>query len=107
MSRQRAVLQPPGHVKPAQAILMQNKRRVTGNCIQAFCAYLWLVIRSFSFYEAGDVYARPFFRVPPHQLFSFAPRIAVRPCTGAIVNDSAIARPRKAPAVTEIISGFS
>src|SRR6266496_6394003 len=107
MSRKRSVLQTFWHVKPAQAVLVQNKGRVTGNRIQAFCAYLRLVIGSFSLYESRDVYARPFFRVPPHQFFSFAPRTAVRPRTGAIVNDSAITRPREAPAVTKIISGFA
>src|SRR5205814_7932075 len=51
--------------------------------------------------------ACPFFRVPPHQFFPFAPRAAVRPCTGTVVNDSAIARPREAPSVAEIISRFA
>src|SRR6476661_1927639 len=106
MSRERSVLQTFWHVKPTQAVFVQNKGRVTGNRIQAFCAYLRLVIGSFSFHESGDVYPRPFFRVPPHQFFSFTPRTAVRPCTGAIVNNSPITRPREAPAVAKIISGF-
>src|ERR1043166_4246308 len=107
MSRERAVLQTFWDVNPAQAVLVQNKRRIAGNRVEAFCAYLWLVIGSFAFYKSGHVYAGPFFRVPPHQFFSFAPRTAVRPRAGAIVNDSAITRPRETPAVTEIISGFS
>src|SRR5439155_3312420 len=46
MSWQWSVLQTFWHVKPAQAVLMQDKRRVTGDCIQAFRAYLRLVIGS-------------------------------------------------------------
>src|SRR5437879_4273165 len=107
MRRQRSILQTFWHVKPAQSVLVQNKRSITGNRVESLRAWLRFVLRSFSFYEAGNVYACPFFRVPPHQFFPFAPRTTVRPCTGTVVNDSAIARPREAPAVTEIISGFS
>src|SRR5437899_4377704 len=107
MSRKWSILQTFWHVKPAQSILVQDKRGIARNRIQAFCTYLRLVIGSFSLYESRNVYARPFFRVPPHQLFSFTPGTAVRPRTGAIVNNSAIIRPREAPAVTKIISGFT
>src|SRR6266446_7242234 len=107
MRRQRSILQTFGHVKPAQSVFVQNKRGITGNCVESFRAWLRFVLRSFSFYEAGNVYACPFFRVPPHQFFPFAPRTSVRPCTGTVVNDSAIARPREAPTMPEIISGFS
>src|SRR5947207_6540735 len=107
MRRQRSILQPLRHAKPAQSVLVQNKRGITGNRVESLRAWLRLVFRSFSFYKAGNVYACPFFRVPPHQFFPFTPRTAVRPCTGAVVNYSAIARPREAPAVAEIISGFA
>ena len=106
MRRERAVLQAFWHVDPAQAVLVQDKRRITWNCIETFSAYLWLIVRSFSLYKAGNVDTGPFFRVPPHKFFPFAPWTAVRPRTGAIVNDSTIARPREAPAVTEVISRF-
>src|SRR6266853_1273028 len=86
---------------------MQNKRRITRNCIESFCAYLRLVVGSFSFHKARNVYAGPFFRVPPHQFFPFAPWMSVRPRTGAVIDDAAIARPREAPAMTEIIFGFA
>src|SRR5207253_10091762 len=58
-------------------------------------------------YKSGNIDAGPFFGVPPDQFFPFAPWMAVRPRAGAIVNDSAIARPTVAPAVTEIISRLS
>src|SRR5437660_7258375 len=107
MSRERPVLQTFRHVKPAQAVLVQNKRSVTGNRVESSRAWLRFVLRSFPFNEAGNVYAGPFFRVPPHQFFSFAPRTPVRPCTGTVVHDSAIARPREAPAISKILSGFA
>src|SRR5207244_11173732 len=44
MSGERSVLQTFWHVDPAQAILVQNKRRITGNCIEAFGAYLRLEV---------------------------------------------------------------
>src|SRR4030095_13905033 len=86
---------------------MQNDRRVTGNCIESFCAYLRLVVGRFSFYKPGNVYAGPFFRVPPHQFFPFAPWMTVRPRTSTVIDDPAIARPREAPSVTKIIFGFA
>src|SRR5712675_751984 len=86
---------------------MQNERRVTGNCIESFGAYLRLVVGRFSFHKTGNVYAGPFFRVPPHQFFPFAPWMTVRPRTGPVIDDAPIARPREAPAVTEIIFGFA
>src|SRR3954453_10770085 len=107
MRRQRSILQSLGHVKPAQPVLVQNKWCITGNRVESLRAWLRFVLRSFSFYEAGNVYACPFFRVPPHQFFPFTPRPAIGPCTGAVVNDSAIARPREAPSVAEIISRFA
>ena len=103
MSWERSVLQTFWHVDPAQAVLVQNERRITRNCIETFGAYFRLVIGRFPLYKSGNIDAGPFFRVPPDQFFPFAPGMAVRPRTGAIVNDSAIARPREAPAVTEII----
>src|SRR5258707_961291 len=86
---------------------MQNKWRVTGNCIEAFGAYLRLVVGRFSFHKTGNVYAGPFFRVPPHQFFPFAPWMTVRPRTGPVIDDAPIARPREAPSMTEIIFGFA
>src|SRR6266496_193037 len=107
MRRQRSILQTLGHVKPTQSFLVQNKRRITGNRVESLRAWLRFVPRGFSFYESGNVDTCPFFRVPPHQFFPFAPRTAVRPCTRAVVNDSAIARPCETPAVAEIISGLA
>src|SRR5436305_4920968 len=104
MRRQRSILQSLGHVKPTQSVLVQNKWCITGNRVESLRAWLRFVLRSFSFYEAGNVDACPFFRVPPHQFFPFAPRTAIRPCTRAVINDSPIARPCEAPAVAEIIS---
>src|SRR6266581_1725271 len=86
---------------------MQNERRITGNCIEAFGAYLRLEVGRFSFHKAGNVYAGPFFRVPPHQFFPFAPWMSVWPRTGAVIYDASIARPCEAPAMTEIIFGFA
>src|SRR5437764_9900507 len=107
MRRQRPILQSLRHVPPAQSFLVQTKRCITGDRVESLRACLRFVLRSFSFYKARNVYACPFFRVPPHQFFAFAPRTAVRPCTGTVVNNSAIARPREAPTVAEIISGFA
>src|SRR5918996_920886 len=50
-----------------------------------------LVVGRFSFYKTGNVYARPFCRVPPHQFFPFAPGMTVWPRTGAVIDDAAIA----------------
>src|SRR5438093_10155673 len=104
MSRQRAVLQTFWHIDPAQAVLVQDKRRITWNRIKTFGAYLGLVVRSFALYKSGNIDAGPFFGVPPDQFFAFAPGMPVRSRAGAIINDPAIARPAEAPAVTEIIS---
>src|SRR5947208_15357881 len=102
MSRQRPVLQTSWHVKPAQSILVQNKWRITGNGIQAFCGFIRLVLRSFSLYEARHVYTRPFFRLPPDQFFPFAPRTAVRSRTCTIVNDPETAGSTAPLAVAEL-----
>src|SRR5262249_42309527 len=107
MRGKRSVLQASGHINPAQTVLVQDEWRITGNRIETFRACLRLVIWGFAFYETGNVYAGPFFRIPPHQFFPFAPRTTVRSRAGAIVNNSAIARPTKAPPVAKVISGFS
>ena len=107
MSGERSVLQTFWYVNPAQAVFMQNERRITRNCIEAFGAYLRLEVGRFSFHKAGNVYAGPFFRVPPHQFFPFAPWMSIRPRTGAVIYDASIARPCEAPAMTEIIFGFA
>src|SRR6266403_1833534 len=104
MSRQRSVLQTLWHVDPAQAVLVLDERRITGNCIKTFGADLRLIVGRFTLYKSGYIDAGPFFGVPPHQFFPFAPGTAVRPRASPIINDSAIARPTEAPAVTEIIS---
>src|SRR5262249_1938987 len=78
-----------------------------GNRIEAFRIELRFIIGRFSLYESGHVDARPFFRVPPHQFFALAPRTAVRSRTSAVVNDAAVARPREAPSMPEIISGLA
>src|SRR5215211_4080793 len=82
---------------------MQDEGCVPRNCIETFGAHFRFVVGRFSLHKSGNIDAGPFFRVPPHQLFPFAPGMPVRPCTGAIVNNAAIARPREAPAVTKII----
>src|ERR1700730_9904456 len=107
MSRERPVLQTFWDIKPAESVLVQNKRCVTGNRIQTLRAFVRLILGSFSFHKTRNVYAGPFFRVPPHQFFAFTPGTAVRPRTSTIVNDSAIARPTEAPAVAKITPGFS
>ena len=104
MRGKRSVLQTFWHVNPAQAILMQDERRIARNCIETFGAYLGLVVGRLSLYKSGNIDSRPFFGVPPDQFFAFAPGMPVRPGAGAIINDPAIARPAEAPAVTEIIS---
>src|ERR1043166_4216970 len=103
MGRQRAVLQTFWHVNPAQAVLVQDKRSITWNRIDTLSSNLRFVIRRFSFYEAGNVYSGPFFRVPPHEFFPFTPWTAVWTRTGAIVNNPAITRSAEAPAVTKVI----
>src|SRR5258708_36948222 len=104
MSRQRAVLQTFWHVDPAQAVLVQDKRRIAWNRIQSFGAYLGLIVGRLPLYKSGNSDAGPFFGIPPDQFFAFAPGMPVRPRAGAIINDPAIAWPTEAPAVTEVIS---
>src|SRR5712692_6486579 len=106
MRRKRPILQTLWHVKPAQSVFVQNKRRIAGNRFEAFRALLRLVLGSLCLYETGDIDADPFLRVPPHQFFPFTPGTSVRPRTGTIVNDAAITRPTEAPAMAEIIFGF-
>src|SRR6266567_2370568 len=106
MRRKRPILQTLWHVKPAQSVFVQDKRRIAGNRVESLRTWLRLVFRSFSFYEAGNVDADPFLRVPPHQFFPFTPGTSIRPCTGPIVNDAPITRPTEAPAMAEIIFGF-
>src|ERR1044071_6480266 len=86
---------------------MQNERCITRNCIEAFSAYLGLIVGRFPLYKSGNIDAGPFFRVPPNEFFPFAPGMPVRPRAGTIVDDAAIARPCEAPSVTKIISGFA
>src|SRR3982751_3468560 len=86
---------------------MQDERRITWNCVQTFSTYLRLVVGRFTLYKSGNVEAGPFLRVPPNQFFPFAPRTAIWPRTGAVVDDAAITRPREAPAVTEIVIGLA
>src|SRR6266481_3138725 len=106
MRGERSVLQPFWHIKPTQSVFMQNKWRITRNCIKSFGAYFGLVVGRFPLYKSGNVDAGPFFGIPPDQFFPFAPGSPIRPRAGAIIYDSAIARPTEAPAVTEIISGL-
>src|SRR5262249_7114140 len=104
MRGKRAVLQSFGHINPTQAVLVQDKRRITWNCIKTFSAYLGLEVGRFSLYKSGNIDACPFLSVPPDQFFPFAPRTAVRPRAGAVVDDSTITWPCEPPTVTEIIS---
>src|SRR6266513_4928809 len=103
MRWKRPIFQTFRHVNPAQPVLVEHERRVAGNRVQAFCAYLRFVVRRFSLNKSGNINTGPFFRVPPNQFFSFTPGTPVWPRTRAIVNDAAVARPREAPAVPEII----
>src|SRR5438105_9384268 len=106
MRREWTVFQSFWHIEPTQAILMQDERRVAWNRIESFRADLRLVIGSFSLYKPGNVNTGPFFRIPPHKFLPFAPRLAVRSGTGAVVNNSAIARPCESPTVAAIIFRF-
>src|SRR4029077_10415252 len=107
MSGQRAILQTFWHVDPAQPVLVQDERRITRNRIEAFCAQLRLVIRSFAFHETGNINAGPFLRVPPHEFFPFAPGTAAGTRATPVIDNPTIARPGEAPAVTEVISRFA
>src|SRR5439155_20442087 len=107
MSRERAVLQTFWHVDPAQAILVQNERRITWNRIKTFGAYLGLVIGSFPLYKSGNIDAGPFFRVLLDQFFPFAQGMTGRPRTGAVIDVAAIAVSREATAVTWVIFSYS
>src|SRR5262245_19571826 len=104
MSGERTVLQAFWHVDPAQAVLMKDKRRITRNCIKPFGAYFELVIGGFALYKSSNIDASPFFGVPPHQFFAFAPGTTVRPGAGTIINNPAIAGPTEAPAVPKVVS---
>ena len=65
MSRERSILQSFGHVDPAQAVLVQDKRRITWNRIQTFRAYLGLEVGRFPLDKSRNIDAGPFFRIPP------------------------------------------
>src|SRR5581483_5220327 len=65
MRGKRSVLQAFWHVNPAQAILMQDERRIARNCIETFSAYLRFEVGGFTLYKSSNIDAGPFFGVPP------------------------------------------
>src|SRR5262245_12685202 len=107
MSWEGSIFQTFRYVDPSQSVLVEHEWRIAGNRVQSFCAYLRLIVGGLPLYKSCDIDTGPFFRVPPNQFFSFAPRAAVRTRTGAIVNDATIARPGEAPAMAEVISRLS
>src|SRR5581483_10402783 len=104
MRRERSVLQSPWDVNPTETIFVQDKRRVPGNGVETFGAYCWLEVGRLPLHKPGNIDARPFFGIPPHQFFTFAPGSPIRSRAGAIINNSAITRPTEAPAMAQIIS---
>ena len=81
MRRQRPILQTFWHVKPTQSVLMQNKRRITGNRIQSLCVLVRSVLRRFSLYETGTL-CRSIFPMSHTHFF-----VQSRDCVGAHWHD--------------------
>ena len=87
---------------PSDAIGMQDEWLVSRESrVADFGPFRRLIVGRLGRDEIGDVVARPFFvfRVPPDQFLSFAPRLAVRTRRSAVVEDAAVGRPGKSPAV--------
>src|SRR6266487_6216940 len=103
MRREGAVLQPFRNIHPAQAIFVQDEGRVAALTIKTSFVPSRSIFGRFACLEIRNVNASPLFRVPPDELFAFAPRLSVWLRAGPIVNDAAIARPTETPAVSEII----
>src|SRR6266511_4757090 len=103
MRREWAVLQTLRNVHPAQAIFMQDEGGVAALTIQTRFVPSRSIIGRFACLKIRNINACPFFRFPPDKFFAFTPRLTVRLRAGAIINDTAIARPTEPPTVSEII----
>src|SRR5438270_2720035 len=104
MGRQRAVLQPARHPDPAHAIRMKRKRPSAAQRFGPMSLMnIGYRIGRNIFLVIGVVETSPFFLllVPPHQLLAFAPWLAVRPGRRAVIDDPAVVRPRKSPAMPQ------
>ena len=110
MRRQRTILQSAGNIEPAHTIRMQSERPRAAKRLRAvtFMNVRGMIGRHF-FVVIGIVEARPmlFLVVPPNQLLALTPRFAIGPRGSAVVNDSTIIRPSKAPAMAKQILGIS
>src|SRR5262245_9661677 len=80
---------------------MHDERRVAGERIVADFLAAAARARALRLREVRDVVAGPLFvfLVPPDELLSLAPRLAVRRRGAAVVEDATIHRPGEAPAV--------
>src|SRR5436190_4402634 len=107
MRREWAVLQTSRNVHPAQPIFVQDEWRVAALALKTGLVPSRSIIGRFVCLEVRNVDAGPLFRFPPDKFLAFAPRLTIRLRTCAIVDDTAITRPTKAPAVSKIILRFS
>src|SRR5439155_24652807 len=84
-----------------QTVLMHDERFVAGESIVPSSVLRRSIIRWLLFGAVGHVEPRPFLLlpVPPDQLLALTPRCPVRTRRGAVVQDAAVGRPGKAPAV--------
>src|SRR4030095_1839349 len=104
MGWQRPVLQTFRHIHPAETVFVQNEWSIAPLTVETTLSLLRFVIRPLVSFEIGNVDPGPISRLPPNQFFAIAPRITTRLSAGAIINNSAVARPTEAPAMAEIIS---
>src|ERR1700730_10574298 len=101
MSGQRSIAKPDRDPDPSEAVPVQEERLVSRQSSIALGVLRRLIVRRLRRREIGNVEARPFlaFEIPPNELLSLAPGIAVGTSGSAIVKNSPVRRPSEPPSV--------
>src|SRR4051794_14781409 len=108
MRRQRTIFQSARNINPPDAIRVQSKW--PGSAESGYAHAAIQIVGSGGreiLFEIGVIETGPFFFlfVPPDQLLAVAPWLAVRTGRRAVINDAAIVRPYKSPAMSKQIFG--
>src|SRR5215471_5218514 len=87
---------------------MQNEGTIACKRRVSFCSCPGLVIWRFGRGEVGNVEPRPLLLrfIPPDQFLTFAPWVAIGTRRRPVIQDAAVGRPGKCPAVSVEVSRF-
>src|SRR5579864_5483685 len=105
---QRTVGQSLRRENPASPIRVQDKRFISGESLITLRVFRRLIIRRFRPREVRDVQPGPLFvlLIPPNEFLALAPRLPIRTGRGAVIEDAAVRRPGKAPAMSPEVLGI-